>query len=163
MKNVLFNKFFLLLFLSLLFPFSCENNNYKNEDLNIINLNLKQISSSKYNKNETKFELINFWASWCQPCINEVEILNIINKKNAKVSIIGISIMDDIESAKKFLIDNNVTYNNYFDEDLSSLKLFNQINSIPVTFLVSEKKEILIRIDGELTKQDIIKIEDLIK
>jgi len=163
MKNVLFNKFFLLLFLSLLLPFSCENNNYKNEDLNIINLNLKQISSSKYNKNETKFELINFWASWCQPCINEVEILNIINKKNAKVSIIGISIMDDIESAKKFLIDNNVTYNNYFDEDLSSLKLFNQINSIPVTFLVKEKKEILIRIDGELTKQDIIKIEDLIK
>ena len=163
MKNVLFNKFFLLLFLSLLFSFSCENNNYKNEDLNIINLNLKQISSSKYNKNETKFELINFWASWCQPCINEVEILNIINKKNAKVSIIGISIMDDIESAKKFLIDNNVTYNNYFDEDLSSLKLFNQINSIPVTFLVNEKKEILIRIDGELTKQDIIKIEDLIK
>tara|TARA_B100001287_G_scaffold40048_1_gene29210 strand:+ start:1558 stop:2049 length:492 start_codon:yes stop_codon:yes gene_type:complete len=163
MKNVLFNKFFLLLFLSLLLPFSCENNNYKNEDLNIINLNLKQISSSKYNKNETKFELINFWASWCQPCINEVEILNIINKKNAKVSIIGISIMDDIESAKKFLIDNNVTYNNYFDEDLSSLKLFNQINSIPVTFLVNEKKEILIRIDGELTKQDIIKIEDLIK
>ena len=163
MKNVLFNKFFLLLFLSLLLPFSCENNNYKNEDLNIINLNLKQISTSKYNKNETKFELINFWASWCQPCINEVEILNIINKKNAKVSIIGISIMDDIESAKKFLIDNNVTYNNYFDEDLSSLKLFNQINSIPVTFLVSEKKEILIRIDGELTKQDIIKIEDLIK
>jgi len=163
MKNVLFNKFFLLLFLSLLFTFSCENNNYKNEDLNIINLNLKQISSSKYNKNETKFELINFWASWCQPCINEVEILNIINKKNAKVSIIGISIMDDIESAKKFLIDNNVTYNNYFDEDLSSLKLFNQINSIPVTFLVNEKKEILIRIDGELTKQDIIKIEDLIK
>jgi len=163
MKNVLFNKFFLLLFLSVLFTFSCENNNYKNEDLNIINLNLKQISSSKYNKNETKFELINFWASWCQPCINEVEILNIINKKNAKVSIIGISIMDDIESAKKFLIDNNVTYNNYFDEDLSSLKLFNQINSIPVTFLVNEKKEILIRIDGELTKQDIIKIEDLIK
>ena len=163
MKNVLFNKFFLLLFLSLLLPFSCENNNYKNEDLNIINLNLKQISSSKYNKNETKFELINFWASWCQPCINEVEILNIINKKNAKVSIIGISIMDDIESAKKFLIDNNVTYSNYFDEDLSSLKLFNQINSIPVTFLVNEKKEILIRIDGELTKQDIIKIEDLIK
>tara|TARA_B100000927_G_C16309136_1_gene406693 strand:+ start:177 stop:668 length:492 start_codon:yes stop_codon:yes gene_type:complete len=163
MKNVLFNKFFLLLFLSLLLPFSCENNNYKNEDLNIINLNLKQISTSKYNKNETKFELINFWASWCQPCINEVEILNIINKKNAKVSIIGISIMDDIESAKKFLIDNNVTYNNYFDEDLSSLKLFNQINSIPVTFLVNEKKEILIRIDGELTKQDIIKIEDLIK
>ena len=163
MKNVLFNKFFLLLFLSLLFTFSCENNNYKNEDLNIINLNLKQISTSKYNKNETKFELINFWASWCQPCINEVEILNIINKKNAKVSIIGISIMDDIESAKKFLIDNNVTYNNYFDEDLSSLKLFNQINSIPVTFLVNEKKEILIRIDGELTKQDIIKIEDLIK
>tara|TARA_B100000925_G_C21949865_1_gene448444 strand:+ start:681 stop:1172 length:492 start_codon:yes stop_codon:yes gene_type:complete len=163
MKNVLFNKFFLLLFLSVLLPFSCENNNYKNEDLNIINLNLKQISSSKYNKNETKFELINFWASWCQPCINEVEILNIINKKNSKVSIIGISIMDDIESAKKFLIDNNVTYNNYFDEDLSSLKLFNQINSIPVTFLVSEKKEILIRIDGELTKQDIIKIEDLIK
>ena len=163
MKNVLFNKFFLLLFLSVLFTFSCENNNYKNEDLNIINLNLKQISSSKYNKNETKFELINFWASWCQPCINEVEILNIINKKNAKVSIIGISIMDDIESAKKFLIDNNVTYSNYFDEDLSSLKLFNQINSIPVTFLVSEKKEILIRIDGELTKQDIIKIEDLIK
>ena len=52
MKNVLFNKFFLLLFLSLLFTFSCENNNYKNEDLNIINLNLKQISSSKYNKNE---------------------------------------------------------------------------------------------------------------
>ena len=163
MKNVLFNKFFLLLFLSVLFTFSCENNNYKNEDLNIINLNLKQISSSKYNKNETKFELINFWASWCQPCINEVEILNIINKKNAKVSIIGISIMDDIESAKKFLIDNNVTYSNYFDEDLSSLKLFNQINSIPVTFLVNEKKEILIRIDGELTKQDIIKIEDLIK
>jgi len=163
MKNVLFNKFFLLLFLSLLLPFSCENNNYKNEDLNIINLNLKQISTSKYNKNETKFELINFWASWCQPCINEVEILNIINKKNPKVSIIGISIMDDIESAKKFLIDNNVTYNNYFDEDLSSLKLFNQINSIPVTFLVNEKKEILIRIDGELTKQDIIKIEDLIK
>ena len=163
MKNVLFNKFFLLLFLSLLFSFSCENNNYKNEDLNIINLNLKQISSSKYIKNETKFELINFWASWCQPCINEVEILNIINKKNPKVSIIGISIMDDIESAKKFLIDNNVTYNNYFDEDLSSLKLFNQINSIPVTFLICGKKEILIRIDGELTKQDIIKIEDLIK
>ena len=60
--------------------------------------------------NEPGYKLINFWASWCLPCLVEHPILmNLKGKKNLKI--IGINYKDKREDAVNFLIENGDSEN----------------------------------------------------
>ncbi len=157
---------FLKIFIILIFTSSilgCTNNQIENNVFSPDKINLKVLNSDKKSLKEYEFYIINFWASWCIPCKNEVPILNRLNTENKNLRVIGISIMDVYSESLNFIKSNNVQYKNYWDENLVSLKSLNSINSIPVTLIFNDQNEIIQRFDGELDQESYFKILEIVK
>ena len=157
---------FLKIFIILIFTSSilgCTNNQIENNVFSPDKINLKVLNSDKKSLKEYEFYIINFWASWCIPCKNEVPILNRLNTENKNLRVIGISIMDVYSESLNFIKSNNVQYKNYWDENLVSLKSLNSINSIPVTLIFNDQNEIIQRFDGELDQESYFKILGIVK
>jgi peroxiredoxin len=65
----------------------------------LTNIDKKIISLSQY---KNKWLLINFWATWCEPCREEIpELNNFFHKNDNNITLIGIAI-DELELVKKF-------------------------------------------------------------
>tara|TARA_B100000131_G_scaffold194085_1_gene186609 strand:+ start:25735 stop:26211 length:477 start_codon:yes stop_codon:yes gene_type:complete len=152
-----------IILLVLFFFTGCAENDKNFKQFNIEDLNITKLKESNFNKDLSEFYIINFWASWCEPCKKEVELLNSLNKNVKNLKIVGISIMDTFSDANNFLNTQKVNYENYFDENLISLDYFISINSIPVTFLMDKSNNIIFRINGELTPDDYTRIIRAIK
>ncbi|MAS00278.1 MAG: hypothetical protein CMH24_02800, partial [Nitrosomonadales bacterium] len=53
------------------------------------NINNEDIALSKF---KDKWLLINFWATWCAPCREEIPDLNTLFSENKQINLIGIAI-----------------------------------------------------------------------
>lgn len=110
--------------------------------------NLKgEFVETKTFSNDDKPFVINFWATWCKPCLLE---LNNIHQKYEKwqqetgVKIIAISI-DDVRNSRKvmpFVKGRNWKFEVYIDENGDFQRAMN-VNNPPHSFLVNSRGEIV--------------------
>jgi thiol-disulfide isomerase/thioredoxin len=90
-----------------------------------------------------KYVLIDFWASWCPPCMKERPFIKEVHDKYASEKLVIISISNDVnyDRFKDAIKENKMNWINIFgNENLS--KEFG-VAGIPATFLI-DKKGILI-------------------
>ncbi len=69
-----------------------------------------------------KTVVLNFWASWCQPCIEEAPSLEQMAKQldGSNVVILGVSIDEDADAYQRFLKQFQVSYTNVRDPQQSA-------------------------------------------
>lgn len=68
---------------------------------------LQRILDSK----DDKVQVINFWATWCAPCIKELPLLEKINGRsdlNTKITLINLDYADKVEKVNEFLARKNI-------------------------------------------------------
>ena len=86
------------------------------------------------------YNIINFWASWCYPCIEEVDDFNeYMTLEASDMEIIGINIFDEYEEAKQFILLNEPNYPNFFDETKTIPVEFG-VSGVPETFFLYDNK-----------------------
>lgn len=92
-----------------------------------------------------KLIMVNYWATWCGPCVGEIPDLVKISKDYADKGFVLIGVLtgdDDIEGAKQFIADEGVTYPIVLPEGLF-LDYSADIYAIPTTkFFDSTGKQI---------------------
>ena len=92
---------------------------------------------------EGKKVLLNFWATWCAPCLEEMPVFNrIYEKYNDKFEIIGILMEKNKNSNELATFMKN--YNMKFpvvvgDENYRAAKAFDDVKMFPESFLFDEK------------------------
>lgn len=88
--------------------------------------------------------LINFWASWCTGCIQELaELLALKEKyKDQKVLFIAINAGESKKKIKKFIKKYKFSYLVLLDKDRVLSKGLG-VNNLPKTIVVNKKREIL--------------------
>ena len=101
--------------------------------------------------------LINFWATWCAPCKEEMPSLDILqsNKKINNLIILPINVgKDNVNKAKKFFEDLKIKNLKLYYDD--SVKLANNFSLIglPTTILINKKGEEFARILGSIDFED---------
>ena len=110
------------------------------------NLDGKTVQSDDF-KNDGKPIVISFWATWCKPCILE---LNTIAEnyeelqKETGLKVIAVSI-DDARSSSNvapFVNGKGWEYEVYLDAN-SDLKRAMNVNNVPHTFLLNKDREIV--------------------
>src|ERR1700681_2395940 len=64
-----------------------------------------------------KVVVLDFWASWCPPCLEETQSLNRLQQDIAAKGciVLGISVDEDKDAYQKFLADNHVVFPTYDD------------------------------------------------
>ena len=87
--------------------------------------------------------LINFWASWCGPCRQEMPHLDDLHQKYEALgfTVFGVNVEQDRRMADKVLRDIPVTFPILFDDDNSVSRLYD-VDAMPATVLVDRSGEI---------------------
>ncbi len=101
--------------------------------------------------------IINFWATWCAPCREEMPSLDILqsNKKIENLIILPINVgKENIDKAKKFFEDLKIENLKIYYDD--SIKLANNFSLIglPTTILINKNGEEFARIIGSIDFED---------
>lgn len=108
----------------------------------------KPLSIAKY---KGKVVLVDFWATWCGPCVAELpNVLKAYQKYHDKgFEIIGISLDEDRDALTSFIKKKEMPWKQYFDGKGWQNKLARQygVNSIPATYLLDG--------EGKLVKRDL--------
>ena len=122
----------------------------KYEDLSFLDADKKQVNLDDY---RGKLVLLNFWASWCAPCKEEMPSLDLLqsNKNLNNLQIFPINVGQDNEKkAKDFFEQLDIkTLNIYFDTTITLAKKF-QLRGIPTTILISKDGYEFARIIGSI-------------
>ena len=122
----------------------------KYEDLSFLDVDKKQVNLDDY---RGKLVLLNFWASWCAPCKEEMPSLDSLqtNKNLNNLQIFPINVGQDNEKkAKDFFEELDIkTLNIYFDTTITLAKKF-QLRGIPTTILISKDGYEFARIIGSI-------------
>ncbi len=106
-----------------------------------------------------KLTILNFWATWCPPCRQELaEMEKYFPKyKDKGLSIIAFSVDENVNDVIKFSKENNLTVKVLMSND-KLMSAYGGIKSIPVTFILDYEGQIKNKIIGFNPK-----IEDEIK
>lgn len=101
------------------------------------------MNGREYFLNDKKIIILNFWATWCVPCLVELPGLQILYDKFKKQGLEIIAINTDTDNAevevKKLLRVNDFSFPIVFDHDGEISNKFKVI-SIPTTFLIKNGK-----------------------
>ena len=89
--------------------------------------------------------ILNFWASWCKPCMKELPILNNLKTKyDTLITVVCVSAdrPRDFAKARSIIKSQKFSFLTLFDQNREVQKLFN-ITSIPRIFIISQDGEII--------------------
>ena len=149
-------KIFLITFLFLI---SCKSNNTKKNSLtdleslqsksSFINLSKQEVDLNLFSNKKI---ILNYWATWCGPCIKEMPDLMIAEKKlkDSDVSLFLVS-DEDVSVISKF-VDNNQYTLNFLKSNVSNEML--GVYSLPTTILFDNKGNKVETIVGVLDFSD---------
>ena len=116
------------------------------KDINGKNLSLNDFESDIY--------ILNFWATWCLPCKEEMPSLNNLqSKKDLEVIPINVEIQNKKKSQKFFKDLNINNLSIYFDDENNLANLF-KLRGIPTTIIFNKKRDEVARILGEFNFTD---------
>lgn len=117
----------------------------KREILDNYNWQLQRLDKKKINfkQSNNKVVLVNYWATWCPPCVAEMpEFQDLYNAYNNKIDFYFIT-QDSPEKVLKYLENHAYTFPVYYQLNPAPKKL--ETSSLPTTFLISKKGEIIIK------------------
>tara|TARA_X000000368_G_C22658894_1_gene548728 strand:- start:86 stop:616 length:531 start_codon:yes stop_codon:yes gene_type:complete len=120
----------------------------KLEKINFININNETINLNKF---KNSLVVINFWATWCAPCLEEMPSLDRLQANTTfnNLQIIPINVgKDNVEKSKNFykkLKINNLDI--YFDKDVELAKKF-LLRGLPTTIFINKEGKEFARVIG---------------
>ena len=164
--KLLTHKFLLVIFylLSTVISYSAEQPNFKNlivynEAKKLKNIEFKNNFNEivKLNDYKGKLVILNFWATWCAPCREEMPYLDrlqSINKlENLKIFPINVG-KEKIEKAEKFFFKLKIkNLDIYFDDTVRLANLFS-LRGIPTSVIINKNGEEFARIMGVIDFTD---------
>lgn len=114
--------------------------------------------------------LINFWATWCKPCVEEMqEFTKIFNEYNEKgFNILAVSIDNEktVARVKPFVKSKNYPFTVLLDTNGETARKYYVGQSVPATFLLDKEGKIVYQSSGYKKGDELKlrkKIEDLLK
>jgi peroxiredoxin len=144
MKTTTFRIMILLILTSLITGISTSNDK-KAPYFELKDLNGMTVRSSDFSG---KVVILDFWATWCGPCKQEIPDFIELQKQYSKrgVVIVGVA-LDEYESVKKFYNDKKMNYPVLLGTN-DVVKLYGGIRGIPTTFIIGKNGTIRQKFEG---------------
>ena len=109
----------------------------------------KEISFSDF---KGKILLVNFWATWCAPCIKEMPSLDRLKSKiNGDFDVIAISVdRDGVEKVTDFFDENKISNLEKFFDIKNSLAKEMNLYGVPTSFFVNKEGDLIGYYQGDM-------------
>lgn len=131
--------------------FASEATIVKSENRELLqsyNWQLSDLKGKRYNFSdlEGKVVLVNFWATWCPPCVAEMPSLNdLYSDFQDEVAFVFVA-SDQKEKVEAFLTKRDYNIPVYFETSRTPEQLVSK--SIPATFILSKSGELVVEEKG---------------
>jgi cytochrome c biogenesis protein CcmG/thiol:disulfide interchange protein DsbE len=129
-------------------------------DFTLVMLNASSLENGKLSLSSFRGKpvVLNFWASWCRPCKEELPLLENtwkqLQAQHKGIVFLGINFQESSKDAARFLQQYGITYQAGLDTDGSIANKYN-VTSLPQTFFIDRNGTITGREPQELTAKEL--------
>jgi cytochrome c biogenesis protein CcmG, thiol:disulfide interchange protein DsbE len=88
-----------------------------------------------------KVVVLNFWASWCAPCIEEIPSLNQLQRQMPQLAVLAVSVDQDPDAYHRFLATHRVDFTTIRDAEQHANALYGTY-VFPDTYIIDRKGQI---------------------
>jgi cytochrome c biogenesis protein CcmG, thiol:disulfide interchange protein DsbE len=133
----------LALFLSLLYALGCDRGDHPTQigrpapDFTVADAG-RSVRLSKY---RGKVVLLNFWATWCAPCIEELPYLNQLQRQMPQLIVLGVDMGEDDGVYRQFLAAHPIDFLTIPDAQQRSNALYGTFRP-PETYVIDRSGHI---------------------
>ena len=106
-------------------------------------IELSDGSSFQLSEHQGQVVLLNFWATWCGPCVNEMPGFEMLRQAYGdELFILAISCDEDAAAAEEFLEERGFSFATALDPQHEALALY-PTDSIPYSLLIDEQGQVV--------------------
>lgn len=101
--------------------------------------------------------VINFWASWCDPCREEMPMLaSVADDAGREVRFVGVNTKDDPQDAAEFLDDTGVRFEQLYDPDAELLRQLRTVQGLPITLVLDAAGVVVLKHIGQIDEDTLV-------
>ena len=129
-------------------------------DFTLFDIDGNEVSISDF---RGKKVFLNFWATWCPPCKEEMPDMQLFHKQEEEndIVVIAVNIGESKSKVKDFIDSKGYEFITLLDSEKEIAKLYN-VNAIPTTFFIGRQGEIIKSKRGGMELEDMEYYMDMI-
>lgn len=128
------------------------------DDFKLLTLDGEETSLYAY---EGKTILLNFWATWCGYCVQEMPVLDAFNERDDLV-VLAISVGEDEDTVREYIEENGYSFEVFLDESGELGETFG-VTGLPTTLFLGPDFEYFYSFPGMLTEETLTEILSVIE
>jgi thiol-disulfide isomerase/thioredoxin len=103
-----------------------------------------------------RWVVVNFWATWCAPCLKEMPELAALHTMREEIEVVGLAYEDiTVDDMQAFLLDHPVSYPIVILDPMSPPQDFATPRGLPTTYLLAPDGKVARHFLGPVTAYDI--------
>lgn len=108
---------------------------------------------------DKKLTLLDFWGTWCTPCLKTTDSLISLSKRHGdNLSIVGIACDYKLSNVKNYITKKNINYSNIFEDYGGAIETKYVVREFPTFILLDADKKIIFRGAGFDNFQEVVKL-----
>ncbi|MFN8416432.1 MAG: TlpA disulfide reductase family protein [Cytophagaceae bacterium] len=147
-----------------LIPFALFSWHFSIKEMTLVNkISAEQLVHKVSRPENDTLYIVNFWATWCRPCIEELpyfeEAKKVYSDKKVKILLVNLDFLSESAKVEAFVTKKNLKNEVYQLSDTDANKWINQIDTtwdgaIPVTVFYQGGKKVLFH-NGALNQSEL--------